>query len=85
MYRKNKKTFCDSKTRNRGIPKGKVEKSLFMVYVLSLSPWPWEGSGKPTERFPAALCILSRRGESMKFPRPQANHILPGDCHTSDK
>ena len=51
--------------RNRGFQRGKRRICWLQNFCIRFPLWSWERSGKPTKRFPAALCILSRRRESM--------------------
>ena len=67
----------------RGFQRGKRRKSI-ILYMFSRFPfWSWEESGKPTKRFPAALCILSRRRESMTSPHNYRAITKKEDCFRS--
>ena len=53
----------------QGFPKGKAGKADINAYAQPLSPWAVWGVRGPYGRSSAALCILSRRRESMIFPK----------------
>ena len=53
---------------NWGFQRGKRCICWLQDFFICFPLWSWERSGKPTKRFPAALCILSRRRESMIIP-----------------